>query len=174
MKKIIILTTALLAGILYAGTKVGSSEKDSFEQTPISINAFAHDLEGAAAHRAKRRINAKTFLKYAEDKGTIILDTRSKAKYNLRHIKGALHLNFSDFTKESLAKVIPNKETRVLIYCNNNFYGDPSAFPAKSIATALNIPTFINLYSYGYENIYELGSYESVFKTNIQLVGQSN
>ena len=27
----------------------------------------------------------------------------------------------------------------------------------KRISLALNIPTFINLYGYGYENIYELG-----------------
>ena len=33
---------------------------------------------------------------------------------------------------------------------------DAEPIPLKRISLALNIPTFINLYGYGYENIYEL------------------
>jgi hypothetical protein len=36
---------------------------------------------------------------------------------------------------------------------------------------ALNIPTFITLHAYGYENIYELGPLLDVKKTRISLVG---
>ena len=73
-----------------------------------------------------------------------------------------MHLNFSDFTAAKLAAVIPDKNTRILIYCNNNLEDDSQNFPAKSMPLALNIPTFINLYGYGYTNIYELSSLVSV------------
>ena len=77
------------------------------------------------------------------------------------HIDGAVHLNFSDFTDAKLAETIPSKATRILIYCNNNFVDDVAPVPVKRMELALNVPTFINLYGYGYQNIYELdGSYE--------------
>jgi len=167
MKKCIIILVISLGSIIYA-EDLPKPTQTSFKGTPVSIDEFMKAAYEAKELRKSRRITSETFLKYAADKGTIILDTRSKAKYDLRHVKGAKHLNFSDFTKESLAEMIPHKKTRILIYCNNNFMGDPRAFACKTIATALNIPTFINLYSYGYENVYELGSYESVLTTKIE------
>ena len=47
----------------------------------------------------------------------------------------------------------------------------PPAFASKSPAMALNIPTFITLHAYGYENIYELGPLLDVRKTKIPLAG---
>ena len=44
-----------------------------------------------------------------------------------------------------------------IIYCNNNFTDNIAPVRSKRARLALNIPTFINLYGYGYENIYELG-----------------
>ncbi len=99
---------------------------------------------------------------------TMILDTRSKAAFDRIHLAGAVHLNFSDFSTHQLAAVIPSKATRILIYCNNNFIIDDGvkdeaklevalvALATKIAPLALNIPTFINLYGYGYENLYEL------------------
>ena len=43
-----------------------------------------------------------------------------------------------------------------MIYCNNNFRDNVAPVTRKAVQLALNIPTFINLYGYGYENIYEL------------------
>jgi len=106
-----------------------------------------------------------------KEPGTIILDTRSKAAYEARHIKGAVHLNFSEFTEEKLKKVIPSKDTKVLIYCNNNFIGDPMWMARKAAPLALNIPTFINLYGYGYKNIFELGNLLVVGGSADQKVG---
>lgn len=122
----------------------------------ISYKAFEEAVKKTAPYRAERRIDLETFLKYSKEENTIILDTRSKRAYDLLHIKGAVHLNFSDFTKDALAKTIPDKNTRILIYCNNNFFGEEEAFPSKRVSTALNIPTFINLLEYGYKNVYEL------------------
>ena len=88
-------------------------------------------------------------------------------------MEGARHLSFSDFTQDNLAKVIPSFDTKILIYCNNNFEGNeidfaskiamPGTLPGvdlsdqfaaqeKPIMMALNIPTYISLYGYGYRN----------------------
>lgn len=49
-----------------------------------------------------------------------------------------------------------SRDRTVLIYCNNNFTGDQKPFPSKRPAVALNIPTFVSLWAYGYRNVYEL------------------
>ena len=53
--------------------------------------------------------------------------------------------------------MIPDKTTRVLIYCNNNFRDAEGPFPSKLPVASLNLSTYISLYSYGYRNVYELG-----------------
>ena len=107
--------------------------------------------------RQERRLSEEEFIEMSKEEGTIILDSRSLAKYHQTHIAGAVHLNFSDITEETLRKVIPSRQTRVLIYCNNNFVNAPESFPTKRARASLNIPTFITLYVYGYRDIYELG-----------------
>ena len=137
----------------------------------IDIGAFEKASRKAIAHRKERRIAESQFIEMATEANTIVLDTRSAAKFALLHVKGAVHLNFSEITTDSLAKTIPTKDTRILIYCNNNFDNAPVAFRSKSPGMALNIPTFITLHAYGYENIYELGPLLDVKKTRISLVG---
>lgn len=82
-----------------------------------------------------------------------------------------MNLPFTEFTVENLAKVIPTKDTRVLIYCNNNFDGDRRAFADKSPAAALNLSTFSNLVIYGYTNVYELGPAIDVNKARVPFEG---
>ena len=113
----------------------------------------------------------------SHDPGVIILDSRSAFRFERIHLQGATHLAFTDFTQDNLAKVIPSFDTKVLIYCNNNFDGNQTDFASKvasprdfknsaaskqlasqekPLMMALNIPTYINLYGYGYRNVYEL------------------
>src|SRR6185369_7770211 len=70
--------------------------------------------------REKRRVTEEQFLSLASKKGTVILDARSESKFRLRHIDGAINLPFTEFTEASLARALPAKDTRILIYCNNN------------------------------------------------------
>jgi hypothetical protein len=121
--------------------------------------------------REDRRLTEEQFIAFAKEPGTIILDARSADKFAMRHIKGAINLPFTDFTVESLAKVIPSKTTRVLIYCNNNFTGSPVAFADKAAPAALNISTFVSLAAYEYTNIYELGPLKNVKETKIEFEG---
>ncbi|MFN8012372.1 MAG: rhodanese-like domain-containing protein [Holophagaceae bacterium] len=131
---------------------------------PAPILNPAIDPEGyldmareSAALRASRRVSEAEFLRMAAEPGTVVLDARSADKFRELHVKGAVSLPFTDFTAGSLAKVLPSKATRVLIYCNNNFRNSERAFPAKASTAALNLSTFQSLVSYGYRNVYELG-----------------
>ncbi|MBR9859766.1 rhodanese-like domain-containing protein [bacterium] len=122
----------------------------------VDYSGFVQLTNEVDSFRQTRMVMADSFWAMAQDSNTIILDTRSKAMYDAKHVKGAVHLNFSDFSEEKLAKVIPDSNTRILIYCNNNFMNDNLFYVSKGPPLALNIPTFINLYGYGYKNIYEL------------------
>ncbi|GAA0717285.1 rhodanese-like domain-containing protein [Aquimarina litoralis] len=149
---------------------VGQQNKE-LPKSKVDYNTFSEITEEVLYYRQPRLIPLETFLQFAEDPNTILLDTRSKLAYDQKHLKNAVHLNFSDFTEKKLAKLIPNKETRILIYCNNNIDGDAINFPTKSLPLALNIPTFINLYGYGYKNVYELASLVPIKDKRIQFTG---
>jgi hypothetical protein len=111
----------------------------------------------AAKHRASRRLTEDDFLRMSGEAGTVILDARSREKYDLLHVKGASNLSFSDVSVDSLKRTLPDKSARILIYCNNNFRNAEEAFPAKLPTASLNLSTYIALYNYGYRNVYELG-----------------
>ena len=86
-----------------------------------------------------------------------MLDARSKEKFDELHVEGALHLSFPDIAIDTLAALLPDKNVRILISCNNNFRGAEGPFPSKLPSASLNLPTYIALYDYGYRNVYELG-----------------
>lgn len=140
-------------------------------KAPIDFPQFLIVSKEAQNHRESRLVKIEEFLSLSKEPNTLILDTRSESAFKKIHLNGAIHLNFSDFTAEKLRKVIPDKTTRVLIYCNNNFKNGPSPLLEKSAPLALNIPTFINLYGYGYENLYELSSHLSIDDDRIELEG---
>src|SRR4029077_2322968 len=97
------------------------------------------------------------FLDELRDADAVILDARSASMYRLRHVKGAISLPFTDFTADSLARAIPRKDAKIVIYCNNNFVGSAASFAAKAPAASLNLSTYTSLVAYGYTNVYELG-----------------
>jgi hypothetical protein len=123
----------------------------------IDMDGYLRVAREAAAHRAARRLSEADFLRLSREPGAVVLDARSRAKYDLLHVQGAVNLTFPDISVESLKRVLPDKSVRVLIYCNNNFYNAEEAFPSKLPAASLNLSTYIALYTYGYRNVYELG-----------------
>ena len=152
-------------------------ETPKYPHAKVSFEDFKELVAAVEPHRASRLIDFATFLKKSKEPNVIILDSRSDFRFDRIHLKGARHLAFTDFTQENLAKVIPDGETTILIYCNNNFEGDEVDFTSKvampgsllrdRVATqmrvqekpkmmALNIPTYVNLYGYGYHNVFEL------------------
>ncbi len=137
----------------------------------IDYDRFLQDARVVAKLRQERRVTEEQFIEMAKDPKTIVFDARSTAKYQMLHIKGAKHLSLPDITEAELAKVIPNKNSRILIYCNNNFENEPQAFPMKMAPTSLNIYTFNTLYGYGYKNVYELGPLIDIKKTKLPFEG---
>lgn len=125
----------------------------------------------AIAHRESRRLSEDEFIRLARNPGVVILDARSPAKFAALHVKGAVNLDFSDITIDSLNALVPDKNATILIYCNNNFSDAPDPMPAKLIAAALNLSTYTSLYTYGYRNVYELGPNLSVKSTRIPFEG---
>jgi hypothetical protein len=134
-----------------------NGDSRNLENPNIDMPGFLRTAIAAADHRETRRVSEDDFIKMSREPGTIVLDARSKEKYDLLHIRGAVHLSFSDITIESLARVIPDKDTRILIYCNNNFENADDAFPTKRFSAALNLSTYLTLFDYGYRNVFELG-----------------
>jgi len=126
-------------------------------QAQVDYPAFASLTDDVAAYRQSRLITLEQFQAMARDGNTLILDARSPAAYARGHIEGAVNVSFTDFTAQYLREQIGDPNRRILIYCNNNFANNAAPVVLKSAPLALNIPTFINLYGYGYRNVYELG-----------------
>lgn len=166
----------------------------------IDMGAFIVNAQTAAGHRDARRLSEDDFVKASREQGVIVLDARSKEKYDLLHVKGAINLSFPDIDVESLKKVLPDKKAKILIYCNNNFTPAPDAknavqqevtpnggvpvadrkadiarlaMPGKGRAVSLNLSTYTTLYNYGYTNVYELAPTLDPAKTKLELVSNA-
>jgi hypothetical protein len=194
----------------------------------VSFEDYEKLMAEVKEHRKTRLVDLNTFNEMSQLEEVYILDTRSKEMYDRKHVKGAIHLNFSDFTQENLDALFPNRNVAILIYCNNNFMDDADitrvvadinfaskvsrpvfidegslqltnpvvtqslqtadgiefqnmneleeteptiVVPEQAITLALNIPTYINLYGYGYRNVYELSELISVHDPRIQFEG---
>jgi hypothetical protein len=145
----------LLIGCLSSMTV--AQQKTPIVNPAIDMNGYLKTAAEAARYRESHRLTEEEFIELSRQPGVIVLDARSREKYNEMHIKGAINLSFPDISIESLKTTLPDKSARILIYCNNNFVGAEKAFPTKAAVASLNLSTYIALYSYGYRNVYELG-----------------
>jgi 3-mercaptopyruvate sulfurtransferase SseA len=166
MKRILILVLALAIGVQIAGAQ----KKSGIANPNIDMQGYLKVASEAADYRESRRLTEDDFIRMSHEPKTIILDARSREKYDTLHIKGAVNLSFPDITVESLNRVLPDKDTRILIYCNNNFVGEEKAFPTKMVTASLNLSTYIALYTYGYRNVYELGPLLDINKSKLEFV----
>jgi phage shock protein E len=124
----------------------------------IDFDGFARLTQEVRPYRAKRLLPLGQFKNRARDPRVLLLDARSAQAFAEGHIDGAVNLPFPDFNAESLAATIgPDRDRPILIYCNNNFRDNLRPVVTKALPLALNIQTFVNLYGYGYRNIWELG-----------------
>ena len=151
------LTLSLGVSLLLLAPASAAEPKSSIPTPTIDMDGYLKVAAEAAKHRETHRLSEDDFLKMSKEPGTIVLDARSKEMYDLIHVQGAINLSFPNIDIESLKRALPDKDARILIYCNNNFRGATRVFPTKAPAASLNISTYIALYSYGYNNVYELG-----------------
>ena len=148
------------------GAAAGAAPPDN---PRVDMERYLQLATEASRHRRARRVSEHEFLRLAAQPGTIVLDARSREKYDELHIRGAVNLSFPDISVESLGRVLPDRKARILIYCNNNFVGNERAFPRKIAEASLNLSTYIALYSYGYREIYELAPLLDVKQTALAL-----
>ncbi|MEQ1764192.1 MAG: rhodanese-like domain-containing protein [Pyrinomonadaceae bacterium] len=156
--------------VLFAASFVEAQKARVIPNPAIDMKGFLKLAGEAAEHREKRRLTEDEFIAMAKDPDVIILDARSKQKFDELHIASAVNLSFPDITVDSLATLFPNKDQKILIYCNNNFVNEERAFPRKEATASLNLSTYISLYTYGYRNVYELGPLLDVKTTRLELV----
>lgn len=149
-----LLAALVLAG--FAGVAGAQPKPAPAQAANINYQGFRSLAEEVDAYRAERLISLADFQAMARQPNTIVLDARSADAYARGHIAGAINLPFTDFTAASLAAALGDPNVRILIYCNNNFSNDAPPVMLKRVELALNIQTFINLYGYGYRNVYEL------------------
>lgn len=161
---------AILALSSSIALPLAGATREAVVNPRIDMPAYLAVASEAAAHRETRRLTEDGFLRASREPGVIVLDARSRDKYDELHIEGAVSLPFTDITAASLAAAIPDKSSRVLIYCNNNFTNNESAFATKAPAASLNLSTYIALYSYGYRNVFEVGPLLDVRTTRLRLV----
>lgn len=188
----------MLAALLACGAV--AAERRDYPRANVSYDDFKQLVADVEPHRAQRLVDLDTFLAMSKRPDVVVLDTRSTFRFDRVHIKGARHLSFTDFTQENLREVIPSFDTTILIYCNNNFSGNqrdfatkvaqPIAIPAmpgaeaepetaaaqlasqgRPLMMALNVPAYINLYGYGYHNVYELDELVDVNDPRIEFDG---
>lgn len=185
-------STIITAFIVVMAAGTGFPQPANYPKAKVSFEDFKGLVAEVETHRASRLIDLNTFLKMSQEPGVIILDSRSAFRFERIHLKGAKHLAFTDFTQDNLRKVIPSFETKILNYCNNNFDGNQTDFAskialpppssdktvtsqlaaqAKPLMMALNIPTYVNLYGYGYRNVYELDELVKVNDRRITFEG---
>ncbi len=188
---------SLVLSLLLASSALAQSNKGApvkpYPRSMVSFADFKELVAEVEGFRAKRLVDLDTFLEMSRDAKTVVLDARSAFRFDRKHLAGARNLSFSDFTAENLRQLVPDPNTRILIYCNNNFDGDqvdfatkmaprfddpPRALPEsqilgnrKPLMLALNVPTFINLYGYGYRNVYELGELVNINDKRVTFEG---
>ncbi|HSC64533.1 MAG TPA: rhodanese-like domain-containing protein [Caldimonas sp.] len=177
-KRLAVSLVALLAMLAFFATLSAAARgvadhRAAIINPAIDDDAYLRTVKDALAHRADRRVSQAEFIRMSREPGTVVLDARSQAKFDELHVAGAINLSFPDIAVPSLAEALPDRNTRILIYCNNNFIGAPFAFPSKLPGASLNLATYVALYGYGYRNVYELGPLIDVDKTTLAFEGRA-
>jgi hypothetical protein len=170
MKTRLITAASLVLGL---ALRAPAAERPPMANPSIDMAGHLRVSEAAARHRQTHRVSEAEFIRMSREPGTVILDARSREKYDELHVKGAINLSFPDISFETLGRVLPDKKTRILIYCNNNFRAGVPAFPTKMASAALNLSTFATLYDYGYRDVYELAPLLDLPSSRLEFEGRA-
>lgn len=107
----------------------------------------------ADASDARDEVSTATFDNvniWLKEGSVILIDLRSVDDYLQWHIKGAINIPATELTEEYLSGIIPYRDSRVVMYCDNNF-----RMSRKVAITTMAYPVFKQL---GYKNVYVLQS----------------
>ena len=73
----------------------------------IDIAGYLSISRQAVDHRETHRLSESAFIRLSREPGTVVLDARSRQKYDELHIKGAINLSFPDIAITTLRSAIP-------------------------------------------------------------------
>lgn len=96
----------------------------------------------ASSESSYQQISQEEAKEMMDTQDVIILDVREQDEYDSGHIPGAVLLPVGTIDEETAAKVIPEKDSTVLVYCRS---GNRSKTASSALAEL------------GYTNIYEFG-----------------
>lgn len=169
----------LLVAIPLAVVAISPGEDRPKRSYACDYDGFLDLAKEIQGHRDQHLVELEQFIAMAEEPGTIVIDSRSEKHFAAVHIAGSVNLPYTSFSDQALREVIPDRSTRILIYCRNNLVdsskpnnGAEFDIPfRKERPVGLNIPTVITLYAYGYQNVWELNSVIDIADPKVTLVG---
>jgi len=136
MVRILFILFCSLGALVYAQEPVVRNSQTNTEKRKTGacdFDTFVDQATKLQSYREKRLPSSVAFAAKASEQGTIVIDARSPTAYRECHVAGSVNIPYTDFTSENLARHIPKKQTRILIYCRNNL--DDTA--VTKISTAL-------------------------------------
>lgn len=117
------------------------------QKTEKILSHEAYRLVVAQTDFAAHTVDGSRFLELMKNPKAVTLDLRDEIRYYLSHIRGAKHLG-PDIHEDQLAKLVPDKHTPILLYCEN------SLFPTRNVSlTDVALPQILAL---GYRQVYLL------------------
>jgi rhodanese-related sulfurtransferase len=63
----------------------------------------------------------------------ILLDSREQKEYSTSHLKNAIHVGYNHFKTDSIQKKIPNKSSKIVVYCSLGIRSESIADSLKKI-----------------------------------------
>lgn len=118
--------------------------------TPVkAVSAIAPgDFYRIAGNLSEKIVKAEVLARWLKEGSVVLIDVRSKEAFARSHLRGAINLPATEITDESLKRLVPSPETRIVIYCDDNL------LPTRRIAlTTLCNPA---IYQLGYHNLFVL------------------
>jgi len=76
----------------------------------------------------------------------VLLDVRTQEEYDTKHIEGALLLDVAFINEETMAKIVDDKDTEIIVYCQSGTRSSEAKRVLKEI---------------GYKKVYDLGSIDN-------------
>ena len=108
----------------------------------ISLLFLLAGCSGTEADRSYEQITQEKAKEMMDTQDVIVLDVREQDEYDSGHILGAVLLPVGTIDEDTAGKVIPEKDSTVLVYCRS---GNRSKAASD---------TLVKL---GYTNVYEFG-----------------
>lgn len=80
------------------------------------------------------------------NEGAIVVDVRTEAEYNEKHIEGSVLLTLDTIDEVSVSNVIDSKDTPIIVYCRSGNRSNQALTKLESL---------------GYKEVYDLGSIDN-------------